>query len=60
MSVTADTSHDPIGPCGLLKQSVGDSFRHSKVADWSSALFFGAHPVLGFYKGHTDEGYNND
>ena len=45
MSTTADTSHDPIGPCGPLEQSV-DSRRHSAIAAWSSALDFGAHPAV--------------
>ncbi len=31
MSVTAETSQDPIGPCGPLEQSVGDRFRHSAM-----------------------------
>ena len=29
---TAETSQDPIGPCGPLKQSVFDSWRHSLMA----------------------------
>ena len=36
MSVTFDTSHSPIGPCELLEQFVGDSFRHSSTAILSS------------------------
>ena len=48
MSVTAETSHDPIGPCGPLEQSV-DSLRHSTKASWSSDLDFGAHAVVGRY-----------
>ena len=51
ISVTADTSQDPIGPCGPLEQSVGDSFRHSTTAAWRSALDFGAHaPVVGYQR----------
>ena len=53
MSITAETSQDPIGPCGLLEQSVGDSFRHSTMAALSSVLDFGAHPVVGYYRGHA-------
>ena len=37
ISVTADTFHDPIGPCGPLEQSV-DTCRHSRMAAWSSAF----------------------
>ena len=47
MSVTAETSQDPIGPCGPLEQSV-DSCRHSLMAARSSALDSGAHPVVGY------------
>ena len=33
ISVTLDTSHSPIGPCGPLEQSpLGDSFQHSPMA----------------------------
>ena len=52
MSVTADTSHDPIGPYGPLEQSVGDSCRQSEMAAWSSALDLGAHPVVQHCRGH--------
>merc|ERR1719353_1267436 len=45
VSVTAETSQDPIGPCGPLEQSVGDSFRHSIMAAWSLSLDVGAHTV---------------
>ena len=39
MSVTRDTSHSPIGPCGPLGQSpFGDKFRHVRTALLSSAL----------------------
>ena len=48
ISVTAERSHDPIGPCGPLEQSV-DIFRHSAMAAWSSSLDFGAQPVV---RGH--------
>ena len=47
ISVTAETSQDPIGPCGPLEQSVGDRFRHSTMAALSCALDFGAHTVVG-------------
>ena len=46
MSVTAETCHDLVGPCGPLEQSL-DSFRHSTMAAWSSAFEFGAHPSVG-------------
>ena len=48
ISATAETSHDPIGPCGPLEQSV-DSFRHSTMAAWNSSLDFGAQPMVGYY-----------
>ena len=47
ISVTADTSQDPIGPCGPFEQSA-NSFGHSLMAPWSSSLDFGAHPVPGY------------
>ena len=46
LSAKAETSHDPIGPCGPLEQSV-DSSRHSLIAYWSSPLDCGAHAVWG-------------
>ena len=53
LSATAETSHDPIGPCGPLEQSE-DSLRHSTMASWSSNLDFGSHPVMGrYYSGYT-------
>ena len=48
MSVTADTSHDPIGPCGASEQSSGSCW-HSPMAVWSSAFDCGAHPVVVYY-----------
>ena len=48
MSVTSDTSQDPIGPCGPLEQSV-DSCRHSLTAAWSAALDFGSHSAVRYY-----------
>ena len=45
MSATAETSQDPIGPCGPSEQSKAGSFRHCSMAASSSALDFGAHPV---------------
>merc|ERR1719247_3185472 len=42
ISVTAETSQDPIGPCGPLEQSVGDNFRHALMAAVSSAFDLGA------------------
>ena len=44
--VTAETSQDPIGPCGPLEQSVGDSSKHRTMADLRSALDSGAQPVI--------------
>ena len=53
ISVKADTSQDPIGPCGPL-EPVADSVRHSTIAAWSSALDLGAHSVVGNYnRGYT-------
>merc|ERR1719201_2316229 len=45
MLVTAETSHDPIGPCGPLEQWV-DCFRHSLMAASSSPLDFGANTLV--------------
>ena len=53
ISVTAETFHDLISPCGPLEQSA-DSFRHSLRATWSSVFDFGVHPVLACYcRDHT-------
>ena len=42
MLITADTSHDPIGPCGPVVQLPrGDSLRHASTARLSSILFCG-------------------
>ena len=49
MSATAETSHDPIDPCGALEQSVGDSLRHLAMASSSSSLDCGAHSVVVYY-----------
>ena len=49
MSATAETSHDPIGPCGPLEQSVGDSCRHSLMAAWSSSSDLKASAVVKYY-----------
>ena len=38
MLVTADTSHDPIGPCQSLEQSPADSTRHAVTTFFSSFL----------------------
>ena len=46
MSVTAETSQDPIGPCSPLEQSVGDSSKHRTMAALSSVLDSGAHPAM--------------
>ena len=48
MSVTPETSQDPMGPCGPLEQSAGDSFRHSLMAALSSSFDSGA-SVVRFY-----------
>ena len=46
MLVTAETSQDPIGPCGPLEQSL-DSLRHSTIAALSAGPRVGDHPVVG-------------
>ena len=46
MMITLDTSHDPMGPCGPLEQSVGDSFRHFTMAPRSSDLDWGGNTVV--------------
>ena len=46
MLVTADTSHDPIGPFGPAEQlPTGDSLMHAPTAPWSSVLLRGANAV---------------
>ena len=52
MSVTAETSHNRIGSCGPLEQSVV-RFRHSVMATWRSTLNCGGHPAVVYYRGHT-------
>ena len=60
ISVTAETSHDPIGPCTPLEQSL-DSGRHFTMAPWSSGLDFRTNPVVGYYYRDYAVGvYNND
>ena len=62
MSVTAETSQNPIGPCGPLEHLL-DTFRHSTMANRRLALNFGGHAVVGYYcRGGwgCGEGYNND
>ena len=49
ISVTAETSHAQIGPCGPVEQSVGDSLRHSTMAAWSVSVYLGGHSVFGYY-----------
>ena len=47
ISVMADTSHDPMGPCGPAKQSpTGDSLMHKPKASLSSVLFWGANVAV--------------
>ena len=54
ISVTAETSQAPSGPCGPLEQSVGDDFRHSTMAALSSVSDRGVHPVVAYhYMRHT-------
>merc|ERR1719163_1868581 len=45
MSVTCDTSHVPIGPCGPLEQS-SDSLRHMLIASLSSFRVFGENTFI--------------
>ena len=52
MSVTADTSQDPIGPCVVYLQWV-DRLRHCTIPALSSALSFGAQPAVGYCRGRT-------
>ena len=44
ISVTAETSQEPIGPCKPLEQSVV-SIRHSRIVAWRSVLDFGGHSL---------------
>ena len=47
MSVTADTSHDPMGPCGPVEQSPnGDNLMHAAIVSCSSVLFWGANAAV--------------
>ena len=47
MLVTADTSHDPIGPYGPAEQSPSvDSVMHRSTAALSSAVVWGANAAL--------------
>ena len=53
VSVTAETSQDPIGPCGVVPQ-VRDIFMHCAMPAFSSALDFGAHAVMNYFnRGYT-------
>ena len=56
MSVTDETSQNPIGPCGPLEQSKSDVFRHSAMAALSSLFDLGAQAVeVGYYyRDYTD------
>ena len=47
MSVIAETSQDPIGPCGSLEQSKSDAFRHAAMTALSSAFDFGDQTAVG-------------
>ncbi len=55
MSVTLDTSQDPIGPCEPWEQSL-DSLRNSPIAAFSSALDFGLKTVAVLVPGHIFRG----
>ena len=47
MSVTDDTSHEPIGPCSPLAQSpTGDSVKQAPTAVLSSDLSFGLNTAV--------------
>ena len=47
MSVTRDTSHSPIGPCGPSAQSLTDDIlRHSSTAFLRSFRFFGVNTAV--------------
>ena len=45
ISVTAETSQDPIGPCGPLEQSE-DDLRHSSMAVLRSPFDFGVNTAV--------------
>ena len=47
MSVIVETSHDPIGPCGPLEQSVAESSRHFTTAALNSFVDFGTKRYTG-------------
>ena len=45
--MTADTSHDPIGPFGLAGQMpTGDSLMHASIASRSSVPLWGANAAV--------------
>ena len=52
MSVTAEISQDPIGPCRPLEQSE-DSCKHSTMAALSSGLDVGDHSVVEYHNRGT-------
>ena len=53
ISITAEISQDPTGPCGLLEQSKDNFLRHSPMAACSSALDFGVQPGVRYSGSHT-------
>ena len=56
MSVTLDTSHSPIGPCGPLEQPpFGNSFRHVSIALTSCNLDSGENGDVGAKTGMGTE-----
>ena len=46
ISVTADTPHNSIGPCGSEQLPTADRWMHVPTAAWSSALFWGANAAV--------------
>ena len=54
MSVTAGTSHEPIGPHTAGQWPDCDSLMHAPTATLRSALFFGAYAAVAACEGDTE------
>ena len=48
MSVTLETSHFAIGPCGPSEQSLSNDMRHTLIALLSCALEYGENAAEGW------------
>ena len=59
MSVTPETTQEPIGPCEPLEQPKSDAFMHAAMTAWSSAFDLGANTVVAvaYYLSRGPVGY---